>query len=182
MAKDFFSKEVCEQLAHELVTEQAELLKHEALVKTMKEKLVEGKKQLIWSLIGRKTFLFEGKRMTALAIDFYVEADSMVVYVTFGLDAADVVGDRLLTRKEKCLLKEYNMQCKLCREPGYEDVEKEALETAETLAFLKNGINLLRYYAWTVDFSNPSSSNFFTESSMIVLDEYGTILLEELTC
>ena len=71
MAKDFFSKEVCEQLAHELVTEQAELLKHEALVKTMKEKLVEGKKQLIWSLIGRKTFLFEGKRMTALAIDFY---------------------------------------------------------------------------------------------------------------
>ena len=74
------------------------------------------------------------------------------------------------------------MQCKLCREPGYEDVEKEALETAGTLAFLKNRINLLRYYAWTVDFSNPSSSNFFTESSMIVLDEFGTILLEELAC
>lgn len=31
MAKDlFFSREVCEQLAHELVTEQTELLKHEA--------------------------------------------------------------------------------------------------------------------------------------------------------
>ena len=182
MAKDFFSKEVCEKLAQELVTEQAELLKHEALVKTMKEKLVEGKKQLIRSLIVGKTFLFEGKRMTALAIDFYVEADSMVVYVTFGLDAADVVGDRRLTRKEKRLLKEYNMLRKFCREPGYEDVEKETLEAAETLALLKNGINLRRYYGWTVDFSNPSSSNFFTESSMTVLDEYGTILLENLAC
>ena len=182
MAKDFFSKEVCEQLAHELVTEQAELLKHEALVKTMKEKLVEGKQQLIRSLIGRKTFLIEGKWMTALAIDFYVEADSMVVYVTFGLDAADVVGNRLLTRKEQRLLKDYSMQRKLCRELDYEDVEKEALETAETLAFLKNGINLIRHYAWTVDFSNPSSKNFFTESSLMVLDEYGTILLEHLTC
>ena len=182
MAKDYFSKEVCERLAHELVTEQAELLKHEALVKTMKEKLVEGKKLLIRSLIGRKTFLIEGKWMTALAIDFYVEADSMVVYVTFGLDAADVVGDRLLTRKEERLLKEYNMLRKCCREPGYEDVDKDTLEAAETLALLKNGINLLRYYTWTVDFSNPSSKNFFTESSLMVLDEYGTILLEHLTC
>lgn len=182
MAKDYFSREVCEQLAHELVTEQAELLKHEALVKAMKKQIVEGKQQLIRSLIGRKTFLIEGKWMTALAIDFYVEADSMVVYVTFGLDPADVVGDRLLTRKEQRLLKEYNMQRKLCREPDYEDVEKEALETAETLAFLKNGINLIRHYTWTVDFSNPSSSNFFTESSLMVLDEYGTILLEDLTC
>ena len=182
MAKDYFSKEVCERLAHELVTEQAELLKHEALVKTMKEKLVEGKKLLIRSLIGRKTFLIEGKWMTALAIDFYVEADSMVVYVTFGLDPADVVGGCLLTRKEERLLKDYSMQRKCCREPGYEDVDKDTLETAESLAFLKNGINLIRSYAWTVDFSNPSSKDFFAESSLVVLDEYGSIMLEDLTC
>ena len=42
MAKDFFSSEVCELLARELVTEQAELLKHEVLVKEIKAKLIEG--------------------------------------------------------------------------------------------------------------------------------------------
>ena len=62
MAKDFFSSEVCELLARELVTEQAELLKHEVLVKEIKAKLIEGRRltlplRIIMKVYGLASYL-----------------------------------------------------------------------------------------------------------------------------
>ena len=50
---------------------------------------------------------------------------------------------------------------------------------------MMSGMNV--YYTISTDYPvksicEDSSSNFFTESSLVVLDEFGTILLEELAC
>lgn len=107
MRKDYFSSQVCEQLATDLVQEQVELMKHEVLVKEIKAKLIEGKQQLIKKLIFGKTFRLEGKKMTALEIHFNEKDGKLQVHLEMGLAPASEVTPCLLTRNEKQLLKEY---------------------------------------------------------------------------
>jgi hypothetical protein len=100
MKKDFFNCELCEQLARELVTEQAELLKHEVLVKEIKAKLVEGKQQLIRKLISCREFFLDGKNQLALYVSFDERWDDLRVSVTLGLDPDDPAVTAPLTKKE----------------------------------------------------------------------------------
>lgn len=183
MAKDlFFSRELCEQLAHELVTEQAELLKHEALVKTMKAKIVEGKEQLINLLIGGKTFDSYGKKKTALGITYYEESDSLIVVVTFGRDPKNVGRGVRLTRREKALLEDYDYLRRCCAF-GFSDGEGiDAVRTARKLEALKNHIYLVYNSTWKIDLENPNNSEFFNKSGLKVGRDGKDLMLEDLVC
>ena len=177
-----FSKDVCEQLARELVTEQAQLVKHEALVKTMKAKIVAGKQQLIKHLIGGKVIKLYGKKRTVLNITFYEEPDSMMVVVTCGLNPDDVTKGLSLTRSEKRLIEDYDFCRICCDDPFDEESGIDAIRTAEKIELLKNHICLLTEFSWTVDFSNPSSYGFFENSGLDFSDGGNTVMLEDLAC
>lgn len=183
MAKDlFFERQVCERLAHELVTEQAELLKHEAIVNTMKAKIVEGKEQLINSLIGGKTFkALRGKR-TALEITYYEEPDSLMVVVTFGRDPNDVVKDVRLTRSEKALIEDYD-DLRRCCAYGFSDGDGiDAIRIARKLEVLKHHIYLVYPCVWKIDLENPGNSDFFKRSGLDVEMDGKDLMLEDLVC
>lgn len=183
MAKDlFFSRDVCEQLARELVTEQAELLKHEALVKTMKAKIIEGKEQLINSLIGGKTFKARGGKRTALEITYYEEPDALMVVVTFGRNPEDVVKGVRLTRREKALIEDYDWLRSGCAN-GFSDGDGiDAISTAEKLQTLKNHIYLVYPCVWKIDLRNPVSSDFFKKSGLDFEKDGKGLMLEDLVC
>jgi hypothetical protein len=166
MAKElFFSSQVCEQLARELVTEQAEMLKHEALVKEIKAKLIEGKQQLIRKLILGKTFRLEGKKMTALEILFDEKDGKLQVHIEFGLDPESEVTPCLLTKNEKQLLKEYRNCLEACCY-GLEYMSNDTLEIARRLGCLKNSIILTRCYCWEIDINNTTTPGFFSKSGL----------------
>ena len=180
MAKDYFSREVCEQLAHELVTEQAELKKHEALVKTMKEKIVEGKEQLINLLIGGKTFNSHGRKKTALDITYYEESDSLLVVVTFGLDPSNVGRCVRMTRKENALLKDYK-ELRLCCAFGYSDGDGiDAIRIARKLEMLKNHISLVYKVSWKIDLTRCCSKDFFEKSGLDAGIDGKDLMLEDM--
>ena len=178
----YFSSEVCEQLARELVTEQAELLKREALVKTMKAKIIEGKEQLINSLIGGKTFKARSGNRTALEITYYEEPDSLMVVVTFGRDSKDVVKDVRLTRREKALIEDYE-DLRRCCANGFKDGDGiDAISIAEKLGVLKHHIYLVYPSVWKIDLSNPDSNDFFKRSGLDTKMDDKNLMLEDLIC
>lgn len=183
MAMDlFFERQVCEQLARELVTEQAELLKHEALVKTMKAKIIEGKEQLINSLIGGKTLQTRGKKETVLEINFYEETDCLLVVVTFGVNPNDVIKGKSLTRREKALLDDYDYLRRCCAF-GFSDGDGiDAVRIARKLEALKNHIYLVYRSTWKIDLENPGNSDFFKKSGLKVGKDGIGMMLEDLIC
>ena len=63
MKCDYFNSEICKQLACDLVTEQAQLMKHEALANEIKAKIVEGKQKLIKKLILGKEIILDEKML-----------------------------------------------------------------------------------------------------------------------
>lgn len=180
MNKNFFNNQVCEQLARELVTEQAELLKHETLVKEIKAKLVEGKRQLIKKLIEGKDIYLDGRKRTALLVSFEVEEDRMMVVVTMGLEADHFTVPRNLTKREKELVQDYKFFLDSCKGEFYEDDGVEAIEVADKLAELRNQIRLTYCTAWEIDFCNATTPDFFENSGLEVHRENGDYLLEDL--
>ncbi len=181
MAKEiYFSNEVCEQLARELVTEQAELVKHETLVKEIKAKLVDGKMQLVKHLILGKEFYYDGKKRTALLVDFYNEQDALRLVITMGLETEGKVPSKGLTRKEKELVQDYKTNVYFLKE-GYDDESGiYAIEAADELRWLKHGIHLTYCTYWVIDLLNATTPGFFEESSLYVKRPNGTFLLEDL--
>ena len=182
MTKDlFFSRDVCEQLARELVSEQTELLKHEALVKTMKAKIVEGKEQLINSLIGGKTFKARRGNRTALEITYYEEPDSLMVVVTFGRNPEDVVKGVRLTRREKALIEDYEWLIGSGANGFSNGDGIDAVKSARKLEVLKHHIYLVYPSVWKIDLTNLDSSDFFKRSGLEVEDGKG-MMLEDMVC
>ncbi len=181
MAKEiYFSNQVCEQLARELVTEQAELVKHETLVKEIKAKLVDGKMQLVKHLIVGKEFYYDGKKRTALQVDFYEEQDTLRLVITMGLETESRVPSKGLTRKEKELVQEYKTNVHFLKEGHDYESGSYAIDAANELRFLKHRIHLIYCTYWVIDLNNATTPGFFEESGLYVKRPNGTFLLEDL--
>ena len=181
MAKDFqISAQVCEQLARELVTEQAEMVKHEALVREIKAKLVDGKKQLIKHLIEGKVFFYDGKKITALHVDFCEEQDELRVMITMGHETESRVPSKGLTRKEKELVYAYKTNVLFLKQGIGNDSGIDAVQAAAELRWLKHGIHLTYCNYWVIDLSNATTPGFYNESGLYVKRPNGTFLLEDL--
>ena len=181
MAKDlFYSSQVCKELACDLVTEQAELLKHESLVEQIKTKLVEGKQQLIEHLILGKELYYKGKKRTALHVNFYLEGDKMEVVVTMGIAPDGLVPRNRLTKKERMLVDDYKDLLYCCKNRSYENCFRDTLKVADELRSLKNGICLTNEPCWVIDFGNATTPGFFEQTRLEVYGADGHYMLEDL--
>ena len=180
MKKDFFNCELCEQLARELVTEQAELLKHEVLVKEIKAKLVEGKQQLIRKLISCREFFLDGKNQLALYVSFDERWDDLRVSVTLGLDPDAPTLTAPLTKKERELFQEYRNMYLYCKESHDDSAGYYAIELAKDLEKLKSGIKLTYVTCWDIDFGKATTPGFFEQSGLVVHRKTGYYMLEDL--
>ena len=181
MVKNFvFNGQVCEQLACELVTEQAQLLKHETLVNELKAAIVEGKKQLIKNLILGREFLLEGKRMVAIEISFFERLDDMEVTVTMGLDPDECILQNPVTKREQKLIDLYKDSLYLCKEYQDEYTGSEASNLADRLLRLKNHHLLTQRFWGRIDFANATTPGFFEQSIIVIHEENGYYMLEDL--
>jgi len=181
MGKNFlFSSEVCKQFACELVTEQAMLLKHETLVNELKAKIVEGKKQLIKKLILGKEFFLEGKRMVAIEISFFERLDDMEVTVTMGLDPDECIMPDSATKREQRLLGLYKNSLYSCKEYQDETSGSEASYWAHRLFRFKNHHLLTQCFWGRIDFANATTPGFFEQSGIVIHEEKGYYMLEDL--
>ncbi len=179
-----FSSEVCKQLACELVTEQAEVVKHESLVKEIRGTLILGKQQLIKKLLMGKELFVDGKKRVVLNLEFDMCDDIMKVLITSGQNPDNIFMPCSLTKRESELVRNYKYYLQECQESSNEEFGPLAVETANELSCLKNQITLTRINYCDVDFSNATTSGFFEQSGLVVRkgDGNGFCMLEDLIC
>lgn len=180
----FFSSQVCEQLARELVTEQAEVVKHESLVKEIRRKLIQGKQQLIKKLLMGKELFVDGKRRVVLNLEFDMCDDIMKVLITTGQNPDNIFMPCSLTKRESELVRNYKYYLQECQDSQNGESGPLAVETANELCGLKNQITLTRINYCDVDFSNATTPGFFEQSGLVVrkCDGNGFCMLEDLIC
>jgi len=165
MGTTSFSKEVYEQIAQNLVSEQAELLKHQTLVEEYKIILVEGKKQLIRKLVKGNKLYVDGKHVRVLEVKFSEEVNKLGVTVIAGLDPFREVLPNCLTKREKQLLDQYKIYFRYCNGRDEKTLEY-ILEVVNKLSNLKNNIDLGTCYYWTIDMINATLPDFFSNSGL----------------
>lgn len=180
MKCDYFNSEICKQLACDLVTEQAQLMKHEALANEIKAKIVEGKQKLIKKLILGKEIILDEKKLVVVDVNFYDNKDTMGVDVAMVMHPDNYKMPYALTRREQQFVDELRDLVPSCRDFFFDSLGKDTLHTAEELIDLKHGIKLHKYRYWEIDFSSASTPGFFEQSGLEVRKEDGYYMLEDL--
>ena len=165
METSIYSNSVCELLARQLATEQAEVVKHQAIVENIQKTIFDKKKEIIKRIVNNYFFSFEGKRYSVLDLSFGESDGIMIVSITFGEDPTDIDMEGL-TRRETELLKQYRKDYE--RSIDYEDkeVSSHAIRVARDLYWLKNRINLLRYETNSFHVDQAISPGFFEETGI----------------
>ena len=186
MEKEILSRNVCELLAQQLVTEQAELVKQEAVVENCIKTLKAKKKLLIEFCLEGEYFTLDDSRVLAFAADFYDTGETFWVRVLFAKTPASFYNDKVnLTRREKQLLNQYKKAFKRCRWGFNEEAGKEIRELARKIHQLKNGLILTNSRSWSFSIEDFSSPDFFRNSGLYLdnMSRYGdSILIENLKC
>lgn len=182
MKQECITREVCEQLAFQLVTEQATLVKQEAIVEGIIETLKEKKKEIIRKRLEGKLFKLDGSKVIAIAVDFHELKDGMWVKVCFAKEPESFLKDKAnLTKKEQSLLSKYKILFSCCRWFFKEKASKEIQNLAIELHQLKHGLLLIDWRSWSFRIEEFSSNTFFRNSGLYVenTSKYGGSILIE---
>lgn len=173
------SKTVCELLAQQLATEQAEVLKHQAIVEGFQKTIFDKKKEIIKRIVNNYFFIIEGRVYSALDLSFGEGGDKLIVSITFGETPTDI-DLKGLTRREAELLKQYRKDYD--RSIDYEDKEanNHAISVARNLYWLKNKINLLKYETNCIYIDQAIRPGFFEETGIKIRTRGGLRDLEYL--
>lgn len=184
MEKVFISREVCELLAQQLVNEQAELVKQEAVVEGLTKTLKEKKMEIIRKRLEGKFFKLDDSKVTPIDVEFNEWKDGMWVRVIFAKEPASFLNDEAtLTKKEKQLLNQYKKAFKRCRWGFNEEACHEIQDLARKLCQLKHGFILTDWRVWDFNFEDFSSRDFFRNSGLYLdnMSRYDdSILIENL--
>ena len=179
MDTKIYSKQVCGLLAQQLVTEQAEVLKHQAVVESIWKTIVEKKTDIIKRIVNGNFFRIDGIRYLALKLSIEENGDMLVVDITFGI-TPDVIGsEEKLTRREAELLKEYRDNYDKTIFGNIGEYGGKAVHAARELKYLKNQIYLLRIKSFNIDMTKAFEPKFFEESGLLIRDCRGARNLED---
>ena len=186
MDKVIFSTEVCEQLAQQLVTEQAEIVKREAIVEGLRKTLIEKKKSLIRDCVDGQMFKLDDKKYAVLHLRIDEREDELWVSVTFGECPDHYLDNKKgLTKAEQDALAEYTKAFDIC----YRGLNKEdgdrAYDVANRLARMKHGLNFITCRWWTFYYEDFNRPGYFKSSGLTYTSakkKKKKMPLEDLTC
>ena len=162
-------KIVFQKLAQQLVEEQVELVKREAVVQGLKKTIREKKLSVIKKRVEDRLLQLDGKKGLVVLLECDDFLGSMRFVLHLGLDPNDAVRDEaVLTQKERELLQQYK-HLFFCKAYNLdEEIGRELQRVASKLWTLKHGINLLIPYAWNIPYDDATQPDFFEKTSLEV--------------
>ena len=161
------SNQVYELLAQQLAAEQAEVIKHEAIVESIKQSILNKKLDVIQRVIGGKLFRHEGKRFIVLYESAYDTESGISVIMSFCEDPDDYLdGAGGLTKKEIDLLGKYKVAFSHCIWNQDADWRIELFGASNQLARLKNDIRLIKTMFWEFSYDEACDPEFFKRSGI----------------
>lgn len=179
------SNSVCELLAQQLVTEQAEVVKHQGTVNIIKQAILDKKMEVVKRLVRGRMFKFEGKLVIVMKVDSYESENGFVITFTFAEEPVSATRFISLTKREKDLLNQYSEAFKYCRQ-GYDSYwEREVSRLGYDLGILKHRISLIEHCSQEFSFDEAKDPDFFRTTGILVNEFKGCssrmLMLEETT-
>ena len=171
------SKPVCEYLAQQFLEEQAEVVKHQAIVEGLRKTIFDKKKEIIKRILENNFFCFDGIMYSILDISFGECNTAMLVGMTFGKTPKAIYQEQF-TKREAELFKQYRKSF----ENSFDGVDKEegreAIRAARDLWGLKNKLDLLRFDTHLIEMSEAVKPGFFDETGIKIMTRAGSRFLE----
>ncbi len=170
------SKGLCQQLAKDLVKEEAALLKHEAAIKNIKQLIVEKKKEVIkeytdychYNVQGMESELVYFKLYTGYYNDEYLFVEAYIAALPDSIPA-----DIVMTHAEARLIEKYKEAFNVYHEDRTEENGRKIIELAYSLFRLKHKIDLIHKSRKTIEFDEIANTEFFDRTDIKIRDRYG---------
>lgn len=183
--KFLLSNSVCELLAQQLVTEQAEVVKHQGTVNIIKQAILEKKTEIVKRLVRGRMFKFEGKLVIVTNVNSYESEEGFVITFTFAEEPVSATRFISLTKREKDLLNQYSEAFKYCRQRYETCWEREVSKLGYALGILKHRISLIEHSSQEFRFDDAKEPGFFRTTGILVNEFKGcssrVLMLEETT-
>lgn len=170
MEKRKLSKQACCQLANQLVEEQTELVKHQALVDALRKAILEKKKEVIKDMAGGRTLIIKDKRMILLSVEVEEYYGKPRIVTRLGQEPHDAIKGLKLTAIEKKLMREYEKAFGRCANECHDSDAwaENAQNLGGRLFRLKNSLDLIDCYSVYFEYDNATDPNFFNTTSIVI--------------
>ena len=168
MEKSNISIKTCELLAKLLIEEQAEALKHEAIVKDIKKTIMDKKMEVVSNLVEGRVFEFDNKETIVFDVKSFEMKGRFYIELTFGQLPASATFGVQLTKKESELMDQYARALDHCCHCFQSDWYSIASRAANALADLKNGIRLIERSTYGFNFDDAIDPDFFKKTGITV--------------
>lgn len=169
METSYYSEELCEQLAQELLKEKAEMVKLEASVENLTKLIFEAKKEVIDRTVMYKWFKIWGQTCVIVAPKFEYSDGYITVSAFFAAEPGnDGVNEAYLTAEEAKVYADYKAAFKIRRT----DNNAEKLIKAGTkLSVMNKKVVLVRHRSWVIGIDKCVNKNFFKESGLYIRED-----------
>ena len=163
-----FPPKLCELLAQQLVEEQAELVKREAVVEQIKCSLREKKMEVIKRRLVGRVIRYNHRKFIVTEIERDDYDNGLFVMVRLGEIPNAYLERTDLTKREKELLLDYKEALKSCRWNLTPQRSERVRDAVEQIRPLKHGINLEEFFNGCFNFEEFSQPGFFNHSGITV--------------
>ena len=163
MAKENYSNQVCELLAKQLVEEQAEMMKHEAVINNIKQAIVDKKVEVIKNKLHYRGVKYDGGVYYLAEINSHIEGTKFIIEIGMLVDPKSITKDYTLSPREKDLLQEYKERY-LYYSSNLNSYHEEIRGMMRKMYRMKNSIILLAYFHHTFNFDEAIEPDFFKKT------------------
>lgn len=173
------TKGLCEQLAKELLKEEAEVLKHEAAIKNIKQIIVEKKKELIKDYIDFCHYNIKGMESEIVYFKLSPEntnADYMVLDAYLAALPSSIPSNIEMTPAETRMIEKYKKAFSKYHKDRTDENGCKIVKLARALFSLKHGIDLFHHCHNIIDFDEIANTEFFDHTDIKILDRFGHIV------
>ena len=169
METNYYSVELCEQLALELLKEKAEMVKLEASVENLTKLIFEAKKEVINRTVLYKWFKIWGQTCVIVAPKIEYSDGYILVNAVFAAEPGnDGVNEAFLTAEEAKVYADYKAAFKI---RNTDNNTEKLIKAATRLSEMNKRIVLVRYRSWVIGIDQCVNKKFFKESGLLIREE-----------
>lgn len=166
MADLVLSTRVNEQLAQQLVTEQAEVVRHQAVVDGIKKAIMAKKRDVILKATQGKLLKWHDKPVIVLEVTMRDLGEKFEAEVIFGLEPTKALAGQKMTKKEASFVARYDECFGPCKYEYDKEYAEDAIYYADEVAQLKHFIELIRKSSWYFSYEKVFLPGFYTSSGL----------------
>ena len=163
MAKEKYSNQVCELLARQLVEEQAEAMKHEAVVNNIKQTIVDKKVEVIKKMLHYRGVKYDDGVYYLAEIYSCINGTTFTIELGMVIDPKSIIENYTLSARENVLLQEYKERFP-CYRSNLNSYHEEIGSMIGKMARLKNGILISACIHHTFNFDEATDPDFFKKT------------------